>query len=75
MRPVAKLSSKGQATIPLVVRRALNLSSGDSIAFEIDHGVVRIRRAEPIDIAYAKALEGTLSEWASDADEKAYRDL
>lgn len=32
----AKLSSKGQVTIPLEVRRALSLCEGDIITFEVD---------------------------------------
>ena len=29
----------------------------------------------PIDIRFAEGLQKTLSEWASEEDEKAYRDL
>jgi hypothetical protein len=30
---------------------------------------------QPMDIEYLRAIEGTLSEWASAADEEAYREL
>jgi hypothetical protein len=30
---------------------------------------------EPVDLAVAQSLEGTLSEWASAVDEDAYREL
>ncbi|MBI4084029.1 MAG: type II toxin-antitoxin system PrlF family antitoxin [Candidatus Lambdaproteobacteria bacterium] len=71
----SKLTRKYQATIPQPVRAALQLSAGDAIAFDIEDGVIRLRKALPIDQEWAKALEGTLTEWSGDADEEAYRDL
>lgn len=71
----SKLTSKYQATIPEPVRRILHLQAGDAIAFDIENNQIRLRKARPVDIAFAHALEGTLSEWQSDADEEAYRDL
>ena len=72
---VSKVTSKFQATIPAVVRRALGLKGGDSVVFEIENGKVTVRRATPLDKEYAMALEGTLSEWLSANDREAYRDL
>jgi hypothetical protein len=57
------------------VRTALGISKGDTVSFEIENGVVRLARATPRDIAFAHAVEGTLSEWDSAADEEAYRGL
>ena len=79
MEPVisSKLTTKCQATIPEKIRGVLDLNPGDSVAFEImvDQKVL-IRKAMPIDFEFAKALEGTLaSEWLSEHDEEAYRDL
>ena len=71
----SKLTRKYQATIPEAVREKLDLHAGDVIAFEIEHDAVMIRKVQPIDTAFAKALVGTLSEWASEHDEEAYRDL
>ena len=71
----SKLTRKYQATIPEPVRTLLHLEAGDTIAFELDHDLVRVRKARPVDIAFAGALEGALPEWNSDADEAAYRDL
>lgn len=76
MHTLAKITSKGQTTIPLTVRTALGLAPGDSILWEVgDDGVARVRRAAPLDVEYLRALEGTLGEWAGDADEAAYREL
>jgi antitoxin PrlF len=51
------------------------VGSGDSIAFVVEGDRVWVRRAEPLDREFARALSGTLGEWLSPADEEAYRDL
>lgn len=71
----SKLTKKYQATIPEPVRRMLHLDAGDVIAFDIEGNDVHIRKARPVDLAFARSLEGTLNEWMSEADEEAYRDL
>jgi len=71
----SKVTTKYQATIPLEVRERLGIRQGDMVAFELENGVVRLRRVVPLDVEYAKALAGTLSEWASENDEEAYRGL
>lgn len=75
MTSVSRLTSKFQATIPLPVRTALGIKQGDAVAFEVENGLVRLSRASPRDIAFAHAIEGTLSEWDSPADDEAYRGL
>ena len=73
---VSKLTSKNQTTIPAPVRETLDLSAGDMLAFEInDRGAVVLRKWTPIDLEFALALEPTLSEWTSDEDDEAYREL
>jgi antitoxin PrlF len=72
----SRLTTKGQATVPLSVRKKLHLEPGDTVIFEeSEGGTVRIRKAEPLDIEFLSSLENTLSEWNSENDEKAYRDL
>jgi AbrB family looped-hinge helix DNA binding protein len=71
----SKLTSKFQATVPTPVRKALQLKAGDLIGFEVEGDEVRLRRATPLDLAFAQALEGTLSEWSSKQDDEAFRDL
>jgi AbrB family looped-hinge helix DNA binding protein len=73
----SRLTSKYQTTIPAHVRDALGLEAGDAVAFDIvpGHGV-HLRKAGPLDIEFARAVEGTLAnEWLSEADAEAYRDL
>ncbi|MDH5552538.1 MAG: AbrB/MazE/SpoVT family DNA-binding domain-containing protein [Nitrosomonas sp.] len=76
MLQLAKLSSKGQITVPAVVRKSLRLKTGDTLAWEVqEDGKISVRRVEPVDIDYITALSGTLSEWSSAEDDEAYRDL
>ena len=42
--PNAKITSKGQITIPAEVREALGLKKGDMLAFEVQADYVTVRR-------------------------------
>ena len=72
---ISKLTTKYQATIPKSVRSILHLKTGDSIVFDIDGDCIFLRKAQSVDFAFTNALEETLSEWQSKADEEAYHDL
>ena len=73
---VSKLTSKYQTTVPAPVRDALCLEKGDSLVFEIgDDEAVTVRKAVPLDQAFADALRSQLSEWDSAEDDEAYRGL
>jgi antitoxin PrlF len=72
----SKLTSKFQATVPKLIRDTLHLSSKDQIIYEIlEDNTVIVRRATALDKAYLKGLDQSLSEWMSDEDEEAYKDL
>lgn len=76
MIAIAKVTAKGQTTIPQDVRNALKLTPGDLIAWEVGaDGKATVRRVQAIDLEYLHAVEGTLGEWAGAADEEAYRGL
>lgn len=75
MLQTSKLTSKFQTTVPTSVRKVLQLKAGDLVGFEIEGNEVRLRRATPLDIVFTQALEGTLSEWSSVADDNAFRSL
>ena len=75
MLQTSKLTSKFQTTVPTSVRKVLQLKAGDMVGFEIVGNEVKLRRATPLDMAFTQALEGTLPEWSSKADEQAFKDL
>ena len=72
---ISRLTSKGQATIPADVRKALRLKPGDRVAFEIAGQKVTLRRVDPLDRAFMKLSEQAFTEWNSPEDEEAFRDL
>jgi len=74
-KAISKITKKYQATIPALIREKLNLSAGDTIAFEISGSDIIIHKASPMDIAFITGLNDTLSEWNSSDDEEAFRDL
>lgn len=56
----ARISSKGQTTIPVEVRKKLGLNTGDRIAFiETEQGYMIIPRNRPVDILF-----GSLADYA-----------
>jgi len=76
MLAVAKITAKGQTTIPQGVRTALNVAPGDLITWEVGpDGTATVRRVQPMDMEYLRGVEATLGEWAGAADDEAYRDL
>jgi len=73
---LAKVSSKGQMTIPAEIRENLQLKTGDTVSWDLKlDGSVSVRKVRPLDIDYISALSGTLPEWNSVEDEEAYHDL
>jgi antitoxin PrlF len=75
MTALSKLTAKGQTTIPREVRDRLALKPGDLIAFEVKGNVAQLRKVEPLDVGYLRAVQTTLSEWESPEDAEAYDDL
>jgi len=76
MPAISKITSKGQTTVPQSVRAALKSKPGDLLAWDVEgDGRVVVRRVQPTDVEYLRAVQGTLSEWQTAEDEKAYGDL
>jgi antitoxin PrlF len=69
MNAHSKLSSKAQTVIPKAIRERLGLKPGDTIRYRLEGGVVAIERASADDPFAA------FTEWASEADEKAFDKL
>ncbi len=71
----SKVTQKYQATIPQAVRKKLGIEKGDRVTFEIEDEKVILKKVSSVDWEYLESVSATLSEWSSDADEEAYRDL
>lgn len=68
---VSRITTKAQTTIPQAVRTALGLGPGDSVAYEIVEGHVRLTKVRELrDDPFA-----TFEEWDGDADRRAYADF
>ena len=72
---VAKISARGQTTIPKSIREAAGLYVGDTLAFETDGDQVVVHRVPRGRDGHVQGLSDTMSEWASVEDEVAWRDL
>jgi AbrB family looped-hinge helix DNA binding protein len=76
MRLISRITSKGQITIPKAARAALGLKDGDLVSFSLEDDQAILRKIAQQPEAPAGGTVGTeLTEWASPADEDAYRDL
>jgi AbrB family looped-hinge helix DNA binding protein len=42
------VTRKGQVTIPIAIREALNIKEGDSVVWEMEKGQVRVRRGSSV---------------------------
>jgi antitoxin PrlF len=73
----SKITTKGQVTIPKEVRARLRVQAGDMIVYEFqDNGLVVVRKMEPFDAAWHRALSATVAdEWNSPEDDEAFGDL
>lgn len=45
---VVKLTSKGQMTLPVGIRRRLNLKEGDHLALLVEGRSIRLQKIEPV---------------------------
>ena len=71
---IGKITAKSQTTVPLAVRRALGLLPGDDIEWEIEGDRVVVTRAHSGDDGFIGNFS-TFTEWASEADCKAFDNL
>jgi antitoxin PrlF len=70
--PVSRLTSKAQTVIPKAVREKLGLKPGDLLRYVVEGNRIVIEkvRAEAEDDPFA-----AFTEWASEADEQAFKSL
>lgn len=72
---LAKITARGQTTIPKSIRAAANLDEGDVIAFEVRSDHLIVRKVTPAQDDYLQGLSKVLGEWISPEDEAAWRGL
>lgn len=69
-KATARVTSKSQLVLPKAVREQLGVRPGDTLVFHYGPKGVRVEKAGVEDDPFA-----TFHEWASEADDEAYRDL
>ena len=72
---LARITSKGQMTIPKRVRDAVQLSSGDLVVVAVEDDRITIRKVVGKADDYLRSVQATLTEWDSPEDEEAWREL
>ncbi len=72
---IAKITTKGQTTIPVAIRKAAHFEAGDLLAFEIEGDHLVVRKITSSDDAYLHGIESTLDEWSLPEDEEAWSAL
>lgn len=69
-----RVTAKAQTTVPRAVRKALGVEPGDELIWEIEGSRVTLVRADDAVDPFVNNFS-TFTEWASDADCKAFDDL
>ena len=63
MPPTSRVTSKVRPRSPAKSGEKLSLKPGDVVVYELEDDDVRLRKQAPLDVAYLRALQTTLSEW------------
>lgn len=72
---LARITGKGQMTIPKRIRLAAHLDEGDVVSFVLEGDRVVIRKLPSGEDAHLRGVQETLVEWNSAEDDDAWRDL
>jgi antitoxin PrlF len=72
---IARITSKGQTTIPVSIRKAANLNAGDTLTFKVKEDYLLVRKINVSNNDYLKGVSETLNEWSSPEDEEAWNAL
>jgi AbrB family looped-hinge helix DNA binding protein len=71
---IARVSSKGQTTIPAEFRKLAGIGPRDSVEFVFEAGRIVMTKVQPIDHAWNAGQSAMMSEWNNE-DEDIYNDL
>lgn len=69
---LSKVTSKGQTTIPVEIRRHLGIEPGSRVAFAIEGEQVVLRRFAPGDPAFQALANDAFEDWAHPEADKAF---
>ncbi len=72
---LARITSKGQMTIPRKIRLAAQLKEGDVVSFAVENDRVVFRKLPTTQDPYLSGLHETMTEWMTAEDNEAWRDL
>ena len=72
---LARITAKGQLTIPKKIRMAALLEEGDVVSFVLENERIVLRKLPSGEDAYLRGVQETLVEWNSAEDDDAWRDL
>jgi antitoxin PrlF len=75
MSMTSKITSRGRTTPLKEIRDKLGVQPGDTLVYEVEGNAVRVRKAEPFDLAWHRAIPTTLAEWDSANDHENFDDL
>jgi AbrB family looped-hinge helix DNA binding protein len=70
----ARVSSKGQTTIPAEFRRKAGIGPNDSVEFVYESGRIVMTKAQPVDHIWNAGQSAMMTEW-NNADEDVYNGL
>jgi AbrB family looped-hinge helix DNA binding protein len=73
-KPTARVSSKGQTTIPAEFRRKAGIAAHDSVEFAFEAGRIVITKVQLIDHVWNAGQSAMMTEW-NNPDEDIYNDL
>ena len=73
----AKLSEKGQITVPKTIRDVLDLNPGDRVQFVFSDGNILVKRSSPTDEADFMAQQDVMlaETWNTPEDDDAFNHL
>jgi AbrB family looped-hinge helix DNA binding protein len=72
---IARISAKGQLTIPKRVRSKAGLAPGNVMTIAVEDERLILRKLRSDEDGYLRGVQETLGEWLSAEDEDAWRDL
>ena len=75
MQPTSRITSKGRTTIPREVTAEAVFEAGRRARVRARRRRGAGAQAGPLDVAYLRAVQTTLSEWDSPEDAAAFDDL